>query len=124
VTDRFNIGSLGPGAVTDQGFRAGAQPQRPGRTQPAEDGIVRQDAEQGLDSATVVALMSRHSSLPINTFSVGFTGKSYDELPHARVVAKAFNTNHHELTVVDGVAALRHVFSGRIRPVARSPAWK
>lgn len=53
----------------------------------------------GLDSSAVVALMSRHSNLPINTFSVGFGHGERDELPHARVVAKAFRTNHHELNI-------------------------
>ena len=50
----------------------------------------------GLDSSTVVALMSRHSSLPIKTFSVGF-GDLINELPYARVVAEKYKTDHHEL---------------------------
>jgi asparagine synthase (glutamine-hydrolysing) len=50
----------------------------------------------GLDSSTVVALMTRHTSQPVSTFSVGF-GDLTNELPYARAVAEAYKTNHHEL---------------------------
>jgi asparagine synthase (glutamine-hydrolysing) len=53
----------------------------------------------GLDSSTVVALMSRHSPIPINTFSVGFDGDESGELPFARIVARHFKTNHDEVTL-------------------------
>jgi asparagine synthase (glutamine-hydrolysing) len=53
----------------------------------------------GLDSSSVVALMSRHSSEPVKTFSVGFAESAYSELAFARTVAQQFNTEHHELTV-------------------------
>jgi asparagine synthase (glutamine-hydrolysing) len=46
----------------------------------------------------IVALMARHMSEPVKTFSVGFAeaGKG-NELDDARLVAKAFGTEHHEL---------------------------
>lgn len=53
----------------------------------------------GLDSSAVVGLMSRHSSLPIRTFSVGFAETEFSELIYAKAVADHFNTAHHELTV-------------------------
>jgi len=53
----------------------------------------------GLDSSTVVALMSRHSELPVRTFSVGFRESEYSELDHARAVATRYSTIHHELVV-------------------------
>jgi len=53
----------------------------------------------GLDSSLVVALMSRLSSHPIKTFSIGFADEGYNELPYARIVAKHCGTDHHELTV-------------------------
>ncbi len=54
----------------------------------------------GLDSSTIVALMTRHSS-KVKTFSVGFGGpeSAYSELVHARLVARHFATDHHELIV-------------------------
>jgi len=53
----------------------------------------------GLDSSAVVALMAQRSKEPIKTFSIGFREKTYDELEYARLVAKKFNTEHHELIV-------------------------
>jgi asparagine synthase (glutamine-hydrolysing) len=53
----------------------------------------------GIDSSAVVALMARHSSLPVRTFSVGFAEGAYSELQHARTIAKLFATEHHELVV-------------------------
>ncbi|MCU7845554.1 MAG: asparagine synthase (glutamine-hydrolyzing) [Candidatus Thiodiazotropha sp. (ex Monitilora ramsayi)] len=53
----------------------------------------------GIDSSAVVGLMSRHSSEPIKTFSVGFTETQYSELAYAKVIADQFNTDHHELTI-------------------------
>jgi asparagine synthase (glutamine-hydrolysing) len=51
----------------------------------------------GLDSSAIVALMSQLDSERINTFSVGYNNSGTDsELPHAAVVAKHFNTRHHE----------------------------
>lgn len=53
----------------------------------------------GIDSSAVVALMTRHSAMPVSTFSVGFREARYSELAYARVVAQAFGTQHHELTI-------------------------
>jgi len=53
----------------------------------------------GLDSSAVVALMSRHSARPINTFSVGFREARYSELPYAALIAQRFGTNHTALTI-------------------------
>ncbi|MGZ5045874.1 MAG: asparagine synthase (glutamine-hydrolyzing) [Usitatibacter sp.] len=52
----------------------------------------------GLDSSTIVALMTRHNS-KVRTFSVGFGEGGYSELAYANTVAKHFGTQHHELTV-------------------------
>ena len=52
----------------------------------------------GLDSSTVVALMSRLSAGKVKTFSVGF-GRDDDELPYARLVSQRYGTEHHELQV-------------------------
>jgi asparagine synthase (glutamine-hydrolysing) len=53
----------------------------------------------GIDSSAVVAMMARHSQLPVKTFSVGFTESAYSELAYARTIATQFQTDHHELTV-------------------------
>lgn len=53
----------------------------------------------GIDSSAIVGLMAKHSSLPVKTFSVGFSESAYSELGYARTIADQFNTEHHELTV-------------------------
>lgn len=53
----------------------------------------------GIDSSAVVGLMSRHSDMPIKTFSIGFAESEYSELRFARTIATEFHTDHHELTV-------------------------
>ncbi len=64
----------------------------------------------GVDSSAVVALMKRHASGPVKTFSLGFSiGGAYNELSDARRVANFLGTEHHELQVdhVDMVETLQ-----------------
>jgi asparagine synthase (glutamine-hydrolysing) len=55
----------------------------------------------GIDSSTVVALMSRELRHPVRTFAVGFAGEDEDlsELPYARLVADRYGTDHKEVLV-------------------------
>jgi asparagine synthase (glutamine-hydrolysing) len=53
----------------------------------------------GLDSAAVLALMSKQASRPVKTFSIGFGDPEYDELAAARATAAAFSADHHEAVV-------------------------
>ena len=73
----------------------------------------------GLDSSTIVALMTRHNS-NVRTFSVGFGEGGYSELAYANVVARHFGTQHHELTVNfdDIVANLPKLVGYRDAPVS------
>jgi asparagine synthase (glutamine-hydrolysing) len=50
----------------------------------------------GIDSSLIVAMMSRHSKMPIETFSLGF-GLDLDETSDARQMAEYFGCNHHEI---------------------------
>jgi len=54
----------------------------------------------GLDSSTIVALMAAQSPFPVETFTIGFDDRNYDERDLARLVADRFRTNHHEQVVV------------------------
>jgi len=53
----------------------------------------------GIDSSTIVGVMSEISSSPVKTFSIGFDIEDYSELRYAKLVAKRFNTEHYEFVV-------------------------
>jgi asparagine synthase (glutamine-hydrolysing) len=53
----------------------------------------------GLDSSTIVALMSELTSYPVETFTIGFKQKAFDERQYAKLVADKYATNHHEYVV-------------------------
>ncbi|UCG52459.1 MAG: asparagine synthase (glutamine-hydrolyzing) [Candidatus Latescibacterota bacterium] len=50
----------------------------------------------GIDSSLIVRMMSETTSDPIRTFTIGFGGCGLDETPYADIVAKKFDTVHHE----------------------------
>jgi asparagine synthase (glutamine-hydrolysing) len=53
----------------------------------------------GIDSGTIVALMSKVSGARVKTFSIGFEEQEFNELPYARQVAERYGTEHHEFIV-------------------------
>ena len=53
----------------------------------------------GLDSSAIVSLMTNNSLNPINTFTIGFPEKTFDESALAEIVSKRYKTNHHLGTV-------------------------
>jgi asparagine synthase (glutamine-hydrolysing) len=50
----------------------------------------------GIDSTLMVKYMNKALDKPIQTFSIGFEGDQFNELPFASMVAKKYNTIHHE----------------------------
>ena len=81
----------------------------------------------GIDSSVVVGLMSEASSRPVRTFSIGFDDPRYDELEHARVVARHFGTDHHEFVVKpDALAIIDDLIAHFDEPFGDSsaiPTW-
>jgi len=53
----------------------------------------------GIDSSLVVASMALQSAAPVKTFSIGFEESAYNELNYARLVAKKYKTDHHDIVV-------------------------
>jgi asparagine synthase (glutamine-hydrolysing) len=81
----------------------------------------------GVDSSSVVALMSRVSTKRVTTFSVGFTCDRLNELPWAREVARRYDTEHHEYVVKAEVAEVlpsiaRH-FGEPFGDASAVPTW-
>lgn len=54
----------------------------------------------GLDSSSIVAFMSQISPYPVNTFTIGFSEKQFDESSLAESVAQKFETHHLRGTVI------------------------
>ena len=50
----------------------------------------------GYDSTLVAGFLTKNSETKIDSFSIGFENRSYDESDSARQVAKYLGTNHHE----------------------------
>ena len=53
----------------------------------------------GVDSSIISYCLANYSSEPINTFSIGFDKKSFDETDKSRIVSKLIKSNHHEFIV-------------------------
>ncbi len=78
----------------------------------------------GLDSSTVVAVMSRLQGEPVKTYSIGFEGPdTHNELPYARRLSEHCRTNHHEFLVKpDLVETVQEVVRYADEPFAISSA--
>lgn len=60
----------------------------------------------GIDSSSVVASMALRSPEPVRTFSIGFEEAEFNELEYASMVARRYNTEHHEIVVRPDVVDL------------------
>jgi asparagine synthase (glutamine-hydrolysing) len=53
----------------------------------------------GLDSSALVAMMRRHISGPLRTFTIGYPDKTFSELDYAETVSRFLGTEHHVLMI-------------------------
>jgi asparagine synthase (glutamine-hydrolysing) len=60
----------------------------------------------GVDSSMLTALAAQESGDRVSTFSIGFEERAFDERELARLVAKRYGTDHHELVVRPDAAEL------------------
>jgi asparagine synthase (glutamine-hydrolysing) len=59
----------------------------------------------GVDSSAVLAMMKEASAGTVQSFSIGFEEKSFDESRYARLAAGTLGSEHHELTVTSSMMA-------------------
>src|SRR3954452_17636191 len=77
----------------------------------------------GIDSSLLAALAAQESAEPVRTFSIGFEERSFDELSRARMVARRYGTDHHELVLrPDAAALLPEIAAAFDEPFADSSA--
>jgi len=55
----------------------------------------------GIDSSAIAAIMARMIDRPLQTFSVAFKDRAFNELEYAREVARAINADSHEIVIDD-----------------------
>ncbi|MCY4087377.1 MAG: asparagine synthase (glutamine-hydrolyzing) [Actinomycetia bacterium] len=60
----------------------------------------------GIDSSALAALASQEGEGTLSSFSIGFEERSFDELELARLAARRYRTEHHELVLRPDAAAL------------------
>jgi asparagine synthase (glutamine-hydrolysing) len=83
----------------------------------------------GLDSSAILHYAVQESSARLKTFSVSFRGRSFDETPYFREVAKHYGTEHHEFDLnpdVDLPSAIEEFATYSDEPSADAgalPVW-
>ncbi len=55
----------------------------------------------GVDSSIISLCMAKNSNQKIDTFSIGFENKMFDETEKSKLVAKLINSNHHEFIIAE-----------------------
>lgn len=82
----------------------------------------------GVDSSSVVALMSEASAEPVKTCSIGFDVEALDETGHARAVATRFGTDHEARVVCgddfEAVDRLAAMFDEPFADASALPTWR
>ena len=53
----------------------------------------------GIDSSVIAALTARRLNRPLETFSVAFADRAFNELQYSRQVAEAIGANRHEIVI-------------------------
>ena len=82
----------------------------------------------GIDSSLITALMQSESNSPINTFTIGFQEKKYNEAEHASAVARHLGTKHVELYVtakdaLDVIQRLPHLYDEPFADSSQIPTF-
>lgn len=94
----------------------------------AEPGHVGTFLSGGVDSSTVTAILTQIAGHPVRSFSVGFAEPAFNEIPYARIAARAFGVEHHEYSVapgdvVDAIPVLLEAFDEPFANASAIPAY-
>lgn len=82
----------------------------------------------GVDSSLITAIAQRHSTRPIQTFTIGFGEKEYDEAPYAQAIAQHLGTDHTTLSVTprqmrDVIPQLPHLYDEPFADSSQIPTF-
>lgn len=83
----------------------------------------------GLDSSTILHYASRQTTRPLQTFSITFNGREFDEAPYLRQMARQYGTEHHELDLgpsevtPSSIAELAYYFDEPNADAGAVPVW-
>jgi asparagine synthase (glutamine-hydrolysing) len=82
----------------------------------------------GIDSSLVTAVAQKHSSRPIQTFTIGFDEKDYNEAPYAKAIADHLGTDHTALLVtpkhiLDVIPRLPHLYDEPFADSSQIPTF-
>lgn len=86
-------------------------------------------ASGGLDSSTILHYAAQSSARRLETFSISFSGRSFDESKYFRLLAERYNTSHHEFNLgsdVDLTSAIHEIAYYSDEPSADAgalPVW-
>ncbi len=82
----------------------------------------------GVDSSSVIALMSEASDHPVTTCSIGFDQAALDETAYAQRIAEQYRTDHHtRIVAADDFAAidgLARMFDEPFADASALPTWR
>jgi asparagine synthase (glutamine-hydrolysing) len=86
-------------------------------------------ASGGLDSSTILHYAAEVSSRKLETFSISFTGRQFDESRYFRALAKRYNTIHHEfdlsgdLDLTDAIREMAYYSDEPSADAGAVPVW-
>lgn len=77
----------------------------------------------GIDSSAIVGLMSKVSTEKVKTFSITFDEQEFSEARYAQLIAKKFDTEHHEIKLqpADFIAQLPQALKAMDHPSGDGP---
>ena len=82
----------------------------------------------GIDSTLISAIMQSQSNRSINTFTIGFADKKYNEANFSLEISKYLNTNHHELylsgnDIVSAVPKITKIYDEPFADSSQLPSY-